>query len=633
MGGAPFRGEESIDYLLDLTDVAIDVIAVRTDQAGLLRQKYGAKVSVFGSLDELDCRTYDLIVITPVLRLIAHTLSLTLPFEYANLVRIGGFVVTLGIDAARAKAAHTAALADELALFNKELDLQEAKKDTSVARGLFQYVGNELRIPLGSSYFLWVTLRRTSKPTNGRSDATKWWRLLRPGDSYVLAASAEFLEAFFERFNANPASAFELLPSGESVAPECIHYSLRALFNGRKIAAYHAALLRLEKNGYGDLVFFHRMILDRYEGVFRCDLPQAMLRYQNLAKDNFLKRSFLSVLIDQAARSLDRDMLLTLLHEDSERLRTLPRSVVIGICNALNRLGCPDECRCLMEVYLTGRSGLLRLQFLEIEHHLSVEQGLKSIQNATGFGDWRSVLERVRAERAVGLSNHINEAETAAYSALASIPDGPNDLLDIRFSDARRKRLEQIIERAIVSRQPLALVRLGDGENYAYAEAEKNATVRELTWWGQRPDDKTRAQIKSRVRDAVCNADILGIPSIYRILRHMGDPAGDDGTNDALFSLLSVINAISEKGLLATRVITEERCNQLLFNREFITKLMNLSNRNIWITCWKREQLDIDHTTASVYITIPAHSKTRSVENDECGPLFNVFDRKISDYA
>ena len=65
MGGAPFRGEESIDYLLDLTDVAIDVIAVRTDQAGLLRQKYGAKVSVFGSLDELDCRTYDLIVITP----------------------------------------------------------------------------------------------------------------------------------------------------------------------------------------------------------------------------------------------------------------------------------------------------------------------------------------------------------------------------------------------------------------------------------------------------------------------------------------------------------------------------------------------------------------------------------------
>ncbi|MGC2521720.1 MAG: hypothetical protein WA417_03675, partial [Stellaceae bacterium] len=72
IGGAAYLGSESIDWIVDRTDAPIDVVAVRTDQAQSLQQKYGTQVRVVGSIGELDYSAYDLVVVTPVLRQIAH---------------------------------------------------------------------------------------------------------------------------------------------------------------------------------------------------------------------------------------------------------------------------------------------------------------------------------------------------------------------------------------------------------------------------------------------------------------------------------------------------------------------------------------------------------------------------------
>jgi hypothetical protein len=633
IGGAPYLGRESIDWIVDTTDAPIDVVAARADQAEPLREKYGAKLRVFGSISELDYSSYDLIVITPVLLQIAHTFRVLLPFVYADLVRTGGFVVVGGIGAARAAEEDIPGMADELLLFDQQLDLQRVRKGAEIARGLFKYRGHEWRKPSTQSYFVWVTLQRSDKPAISRPGMIKWWTLLPPGNSHALAAGAAFLEAFYDGFETEPAAAFDLLPADETVAPEAVHHTLRALLNARKIAAYEEAVARLQSKGYSELAFYHRLNLDRYDGVFRCDLNEALLRYKALPAQNFLKRAFLNILIDQLARSLDRDLLLSLLStETPDRLRALPQAIAIGVCSALCKLGLLPECRRLMDLYLMGRSQIQRLQFLEIERDLGRKQGRTSGNLEREIGDWRAVLETVRMERAAFLGDHVSAAESAAYAALAAVPDGPNDLLDIRFSDDQQHRLKQVIEQSVIAGRPLSLVRLGDGESYAFDNSETNAALREMTWWGERPDDVTRMAIKRRVCSAVESADILGIPSIYRIIRHLTDPVSEDRTDETspLFSLSAVLTAIADRGLLTGRVVTEERCHQLIFHREYLEQLTNASRRTIWVTCWSSGQLGLRNTDDRVFVTIPAHAKTRDLGNGEDQPLFNVFDAKIA---
>jgi hypothetical protein len=55
-----------------------------------------------------------------------------------------------------------------------------------------------------------------------------------------------------------------------------------------------------------------------------------------------------------------------------------------------------------------------------------------------------------------------------------------------------------------------------------------------------------------------------------------------------------------------------------------------MAERNIWVTCWRSEQLAIGSTSKSVYIRIPSHSKTRGIENDDDSSFCDIFNEKIA---
>jgi hypothetical protein len=336
--------------------------------------------------------------------------------------------------------------------------------------------------------------------------------------------------------------------------------------------------------------------------------------------------------------------------EPAECLNALPRSIMIGVCRALDTLGLLDECRSLMDAYLAGRPEILQMQFFEIRHHLAAQRGADAAEGALPYYGWRSVLQRLRAERAAALNGGVGALERATYSALDSIPEGSDDLVDVRFFDDQRRLLKQIIARAVVARRPLSLVRLGDGEAYAFAYAAhdftdsgyafadaacafagsgRDTTLKELIWWGRHPDDRRRAEIRSRVRDAVDDADILGIPSVHRLLREIGDPATPYESSNTLTDLAAVLKGIHQRGLLSKRVITEERCHQLIFDREYLAELTRAANRTVWVTCWGSAQLGVEHASDQVFVTIPAHSKTRDFGNTEA-PLCDVFEKQIA---
>ena len=105
---------------------------------------------------------------------------------------------------------------------------------------------------------------------------------------------------------------------------------------------------------------------------------------------------------------------------------------------------------------------------------------------------------------------------------LSALPRDKRNLMDIRFSPEQRQRLVERIKESMAEAKPLSLLRLGDGEAYAYPPVpmegfplsifEEDDISFELNWWNARPKAQVRDDLVARMRQAVARCDILGFP-------------------------------------------------------------------------------------------------------------------------
>ena len=105
-----------------------------------------------------------------------------------------------------------------------------------------------------------------------------------------------------------------------------------------------------------------------------------------------------------------------------------------------------------------------------------------------------------------------------------------------------------------------SLIRVGDAESNALtydAEfaryAESDAAEREVVWWGRALDPASaRAKLAGRVLDAMRDADILGIPTLERILRDVKPERREFlGNTRAGRGIRTVLRALEDGGALA----------------------------------------------------------------------------------
>jgi hypothetical protein len=181
---------------------------------------------------------------------------------------------------------------------------------------------------------------------------------------------------------------------------------------------------------------------------------------------------------------------------------------------------------------------------------------------------------------------------------LSALPPNDRNLMDIRFSPEQRRQLLNHIEERVAQEKPLSLLRLGDGEAYAYRPGaiegfapsvfeEDNASF-ELNWWNARPTARVRDDLTDRIRQAVKRCDILGFPSVYRIIRDLPPPNRRYGKNRNQRAFMRLLGALGQSIPVDSKVFTEERCHRIrgAIDSAFLLELAGMARSVVLVTSW-----------------------------------------------
>ena len=404
-----------------------------------------------------------------------------------------------------------------------------------------------------------------------------------------------------------------------------LHRYLGKLFAHRRITEF-SAMLADERLGHPGVRLYHRLKLELDNGVVKtsaAELQDMLRRTNGSAIGPDLRVVALSVAIVQEDVRFALDLI-----RDAPGKPT--KAQLTGALQLLLKCGLRDQARRLLCERLDMLSSPDRLYFLELAQELLPADE----QTARGLDcqDWREVLHQVAAHRDERPDAQLFRAAIA--DKLLMVPRGERDLMNIRLDAGERALLLGVINDALRARRPMSLLRLGDGEAYAFPvpslngisieQAAQDNSAREMVWWGQHPSHDRRAAICSSVREAVQHADIVGLPSIYRIISDLPQRLDFNSrrTNRGLMTIFSVMDVDID---LDRTIFTEERCHQVLFDLPTLQRLTASAERVVVVGCWTKEQLAHDFLDDADFVLIPPQEKVRDA-SDTSPPLFEVYE-------
>jgi hypothetical protein len=143
-------------------------------------------------------------------------------------------------------------------------------------------------------------------------------------------------------------------------------------------------------------------------------------------------------------------------------------------------------------------------------------------------------------------------------------------LMNIRYDANQSVHLIQLIDQALINRTPFALMRLSDGEGYIFSDSGNFYTddcvlAQELHWWGINLSDAERTSLRRKLQSAIQEADVVGIPCIYRFIRDIGFHQASMLDNRTVRGLLEVLHHVP-KATSRRVLFTDEKCNAFLFD-------------------------------------------------------------------
>lgn len=266
--------------------------------------------------------------------------------------------------------------------------------------------------------------------------------------------------------------------------------------------------------------------------------------------------------------------------------------------------------------------------FNEIQHQLrEAVSGINRLR-AEVVGCARPNIEKV-------LSHHEVEEEVARLAQ----PDLHKELIDfilptyekyrsrlrlmeVFWNEAQRKEFYRIVAASIQQRKPFSFIRLSDGEGWLFPTCQGPFTCqdeinREKHWWGGSPSANNKARVRADALAAVASADILGIPSIYRILQCIGPKSRTLQENVTYRGLLQVLSAIHELEV-SVNSFTEEKANVPLFrDLAEVRRWTDVAERTVIVSSVKPDVLRVIFGPAFnesrfEFVEIPTHFRTRS---------------------
>ena len=314
---------------------------------------------------------------------------------------------------------------------------------------------------------------------------------------------------------------------------------------------------------------------------------------------------------------LDQAMSVLTAHE----LRYVRRTTIMGITRLLIEKGRPEGAVRLLGKYIQARRSDQHLYYLEPLLELD-KLGLVEGDLHEFCGKFQSSPGDRALEHLAATYDAVDEADRRNFQhlivePLSALPHDERNLMDIRFSPEQRHRLVERIKESVAGARPLSLLRLGDGEAYAYPPVpmegfplsifEEDDISFELNWWKARPTAQVRDDLGARIRQAVTHCDILGLPSVYRIIRDLPPPHRRYGELRNQRAFARLLGALGESIPLERKLLTEERCHRIksALDARLMFELAGMAESVVLVSSWPHLSAKFPSGTKIETIAVP----------------------------
>lgn len=241
-------------------------------------------------------------------------------------------------------------------------------------------------------------------------------------------------------------------------------------------------------------------------------------------------------------------------------------------------------------------------------------QGLRRVDGVLEFHDYRTVeKEFLRAHP--GISKEYQELVQSIYGDIGNRAK----FIDVERDASQRSEVLNLIRQKLANKVGFSFVRLSDGEGVIFREhsrffTHQDSQNRQRHWWGQEIPAGTLDGLITDLQESVREADMLGIPSVYRFLRDHSHRTKSLSQTIQGRGLLSVLQGVPHYDD-GKKLYTDDKANIVLFNDlEIIRQLSGLANRLVVVSSGSRESVHkvFGDCPGMLHIPVPTHNKTRS---------------------
>ena len=429
-----------------------------------------------------------------------------------------------------------------------------------------------------------------------------------------------------------------LLKAAGCLPEESLHQYLTAALNARRIDLIDSVLenkLHLKT----DTRLFHDLRLQQFRGDIRFNGKEIFDAFVRLRRNSRYRKEATNIAADLLVRGNQTGLVEKLFGTlSASEIANLNPATLLGCVRFFSGNNLAERAANLSKSYVDGLPPEKQLYYLEI----LTESHAKSV--AGGSLEWRPILKRMAALYSAADAVDRGNFERLVVGPFNRIKADSSDFMNIRFDIPKRQALFARIANALKTEQPLALVRLGDGEAYGYPSTpidgledkvfDEDNEIRERCWWAKPPQASKREEIKARFRKSIADSDIIGLPSVYRIIRERGAVGSRFVQHGATQRGLATV--LSRLGLdipLENKILTEERCHQLLFDRNGIKQLCAAARKIVVVSCWTRQQLSLAAQAPVYEIVIPGSLKVAKATGmtADTPTLLETFDRQVEE--
>jgi hypothetical protein len=359
---------------------------------------------------------------------------------------------------------------------------------------------------------------------------------------------------------------------------------------------------------------------------------------------SFLHGRILREFLVKAVKVGAVDQIETALSELNDReFDRISRSTLMGISRLFIQRERYDVAALVLSKYLKPEREDQLLYFLESLLELdkvgALRGGLHEFCQQFQPVSSASVLEHLKTAYKTVDDVDRHNFQHLVIEPLSALSQDERNLMDVRFLPQQRRAFSERIKCSIVEAKPLSLIRLGDGEAYPYPAPqvdgieptlfETDNRAFERRWWGAAPPIRVREDLTARIRQAVARCDILGFPSVYRIIRDLPPPHHRYGKNRNQRALIRLFYALGGSIPVEHKWFTEERCHRCAIDAAFVTEVAAMARSVVVVSCWPGIEANFPAASVQAILVPPAKYLRHPPLGNGMPALFDVYEEIV----